>query len=838
MQKLPIEPVLPEISQTLATVTNAVLQAPPGAGKTTCVPLALLNASWLAGKSIIMLEPRRLATRAAARRMAHLLGQAVGRTVGYRVRMDSYVGPDTRIEVVTEGILTRRLQQDPFLEGVGLVIFDEFHERNLQADVGLALCLDVQKEVRTDLRILVMSATLATGPVARLLGKAPVITAGGRSYPVHTEYLPPSPGRTLEQNTAAAVKRALSRETGGILVFLPGAPEIRRVNNLLAGNDPGENILLAPLFGTLSRRGQDQAIAPCPPGMRKVVLATSIAETSLTIEGIRVVVDAGQMRVPRFDVRSAMTRLKTIPVSRASADQRRGRAGRLEPGVCYRLWPKESHNSLLPYNTPEIMEADLCPIALELAAWGLDKPDSLAWLDVPPAPAFATARKLLGRLGALDEKGQVTPHGRKMADLGMHPRLAHMILKGRQIKAGSLACHLAVLLEERDTIHTRPGSRDADLRLRLEVLQAVEKNRFSGLPGMQVDVNACRRILQRAHHLERRMGIRPAAGFLNKTGMLLAYAYPDRIARQRKENSGHYLLANGRGAFFSEPQPLGVEEYLVVPDLDGNQQNARIYLAAPLGREEIEKRFADQIRKVEKIYWDARRQMVVSRRQHLMDHLVISDKALPRPDPARVTAALLDGIRMTGINILPWNKKHKAWQARVLFLNRLVPSDTWPEVSDQGLSDTLEKWLAPFLTGMSRKEHLQRVDLKGALAGLLTWQQQKRLEALAPTHITVPSGSRIPIDYSAGDIPILAVRLQEMFGALDTPVIAGGRVPVMLHLLSPASRPMQVTRDLANFWESTYFEVRKDLRGRYPKHYWPDNPLEAMPTGRSKPRRR
>lgn len=839
MQKLPIEPVLPEIGQALARETCAVLQAPPGAGKTTCVPPVFLNAPWLAGKSIIMLEPRRLATRAAARRMADLMDQSVGRTVGYRVRMDSRVGPETRIEVVTEGILTRRLQQDPFLEGVGLVIFDEFHERNLQADVGLALCLDVQKEVRTDLRILVMSATMATESVAQLLGKAPVITARGRSHPIKTVYLPQSPGRTLEQNTAAAVMRALKYETGSILVFLPGAPEIRRVNNLLAENKPGENIIPAPLFGTLSRREQDKAIGPCPPGMRKVVLATSIAETSLTIEGIRVVVDSGQMRVPRFDVRSAMTRLKTIAVSRASADQRRGRAGRLEPGVCYRLWSKESHNSLLSYNTPEIMEADLCPIALELAAWGLDKPDSLAWLDVPPKAAFTAARQLLRRLGALDEKGRVTPNGRKMVELGMHPRLARMVLEGRRIRAGSLACRLAVLLEERDIIHTRYGSRDADLRLRLEVLQAVEKNRFSGLPGMQVNVNSCRRILQRAHHLEKRMDIRPASDFLNKIGMLLAYAYPDRIARQRKDNSGHYLLANGRGAFFSEPQTLGVEEYLVVPDLDGNQQNARIYLAAPLAREEMEKRFADQIRHVEKIHWDARRQMVVSRRQHLLDHLLISDKALSDPDPILVTAALISGIRMEGINILPWNKKTRAWQARILFLNRLADaSDKWPDVSDQGLLNTLEEWLAPFLTGMSRKEHLQRLDLKGALSGLLSWHRQNRLDALAPTHITVPSGSRIPLDYAAGDIPVLAVRLQEMFGAVDTPTIAGGKVPVMLHLLSPASRPVQVTRDLANFWENTYFEVRKDLRGRYPKHYWPDNPLAAMPTGRAKPRRR
>lgn len=838
MQILPVESVLPKLIQTLAINTCAVLQAPPGAGKTTCVPPALLNAPWLEEKSIIMLEPRRLAARAAARRMAHLLGQTVGRTVGYRVRMNSRVGPNTRIEVVTEGILTRHLQQDPFLEGVGLVIFDEFHERSLTADVGLALCLDVQKEVRTDLRILVMSATMATQPVAALLGRAPVITAKGRSHPVKTEYLPQSPGRTLEQNTVTAVMHALKHETGSILVFLPGAPEIHRVNNLLSGTDPGKSIILAPLFGALSLRDQDQAIGLCPPGMRKVVMATSIAETSLTIEGIRVVVDAGRMRVPCFDVRSAMTRLKTIPVSRASADQRRGRAGRLEPGVCYRLWSKESHNGLLPYNTPEIMEADLCPLALELAVWGLAGPDTLAWLDVPPAAAFATARQLLRRLEALDEKGQVTPHGRKMTELGMHPRLAHMILKGRQIRAGSIACRLAVLLEERDIIHTRHGRWDADLRLRLEVLQAVEKNNFSGRPEMQVDLNACRRILQRARHLEKRMGIRPASDSSDKTGMLLAYAYPDRIARQRKENSRYYLLANGRGAFFSEPQPLGVEEYLVVPDLDGNQQNARIYLAAPLGREEMEKRFADQIRQVDKIYWDARRQMVVSRRQHLLDHLLVSDNALPRPDPARVTAALLSGIRMTGMGILPWNKKTNDWQARVLFLHRLTPSNKWPDVSDQGLSVTLEEWLAPFLTGMSRKEHLRRVDLKGALSLILSRQQQKRLEDLAPTHITVPSGSRIPLDYSAGNIPVLAVRLQEMFGAVDTPAIAGGRVPVVLHLLSPASRPVQVTRDLANFWENTYFEVRKDLRGRYPKHHWPDNPLKAMPTARVKPRRR
>lgn len=831
--------MLPEINQALARCICAVLKAPPGAGKTTLVPPALLNAPWLNGKGIIMLEPRRLATRAAASRMAHLLGQTVGRTVGYRVRMDSRVGPDTRIEVVTEGILTRRLQQDPFLEGVGLVIFDEFHERNLQADVGLALCLDVQKEVRTDLRILVMSATMETDPVAELLGKAPVITATGRSHPVKTFYLPPVPGRTLEQNTAAAVVRALSRETGNILVFLPGAPEIRRVHDLLAGIDHGKNIILAPLFGTLSRHDQDQAIGPCPPGTRKVVLATSIAETSLTIEGIRVVVDAGQMRVPSFDVRSAMTRLKTVPVSLASADQRRGRAGRLEPGVCYRLWSKEIHDSLLPFNTPEIMEADLCPLALELAVWGIDRPDALSWPDMPPAAAFAAARQLLMRLEALDEKGRVTPHGREMAGLGMHPRLAHMILKGRRLKAGSTACRLAVLLEERDIIHAGYGSRDADLNLRLEVLQAVEKNRFPGLPGMQVDVNACRRILKQAHHLEKRLGIKPASYSTGKTGILLACAYPDRIARQREKNSGRYLLANGRGAFFNEPQPLGMEEYLVVADLDGNQQNARIFLAASLGREEMEQKFADQIRQVEKIYWDAQSRRVVSRQRRFLGRLVVSDKAIPCPDPDRVIKALVSGIRMTGIDILPWNRKHKAWQARVMFLNSLEDcSEHWPDVSDQGLLDTLEQWLAPFLTGVSRYEHLQRIDLHKALSGLLTWRQQKRMEYLAPTHITVPSGSRIPLDYSAGDIPILAVRLQEMFGAVDTPAIAGGRVPVMLHLLSPASRPVQVTRDLANFWKNTYFEVRKDLRGRYPRHYWPDNPLEAMPTHRAKPGRR
>ena len=839
MQKLPIEPVLPKIGQTLARRTSVVLQAPPGAGKTTLVPLALLKAPWLAGKRIIMLEPRRLATRAAARRMAYLLGQGVGQTVGYRVRMDSCVGPDTRIEVVTEGILTRYLQKDPFLEGVGLVIFDEFHERSLPADLGLALCLDVQKEVRPDLRMLVMSATMATDPVARLLGQAPVITASGRSFPVTTEYSAPSSGRTLEQNTASAVVGALKQESGNILVFLPGAPEIRRVHGLLAATDIGKNTILAPLFGTLSRREQDQAMGPCSPGMRKVVLATSIAETSLTIEGIRVVVDAGQMRVPRFDVRSAMTRLKTVAVSRASADQRRGRAGRLEPGVCYRLWSKERHDTLAPYNTPEIMEADLCPLALELAAWGIDRPETLAWLDVPPAAAFASARRLLRRLDALDEKGQVTAHGRKMADLGMHPRLAHMILKGRKEKAGSLACHLAVLLEARDIIHTRPGHWDADVRLRVEVLQAVAKNNPLRLSGIQVDMNTCRLLLKQVHHLEKRLDVPSAAISPDKAGLLLAYAYPDRIARQRRENSGHYLLANGRGAFFSDPQPLGVEEYLVVPDLDGNQQNARIYLAAPLDRETMTTRFAGQIRQVETIVWDPGSHRVTSRRQQRLDHLVISDKALLNPDPHRVTAALISGIRISGMGMLPWNKKTRAWQARVLFLHRLAAGiEKWPDVSDQGLSDTLETWLAPFLAGMSGKEHLQRVDLKGALFALLPRHQQNRLDRLAPTHLTVPSGSNIPLDYAAGDIPILAVRLQEMFGAVDTPTIAGGKVPVMLHLLSPASRPVQVTRDLANFWANTYFDVRKDLRGRYPKHYWPDNPLAAMPTGRAKPRRR
>lgn len=843
---LPVTPVIPSVRRALSAERGAVLIAPPGAGKTTCVPLALLDEPWLSGRKIVMLEPRRLATRAAAARMAHLMGEPVSETVGYRVRLESRVSRTTRIEVVTEGILTRWIQRDPALSGIGLVIFDEFHERNLQADLGLAFCLESRSVFREDLRILVMSATLAGEAVARLMENAPVIESRGRSFPVETRYVPPASagshqGKRMEGYVADAVMRALGEEAGSVLVFLPGAGEIRRTAALLDERLAGSTIAVAPLYGNLPLAEQDRAIRPSEPGHRKIVLATSIAETSLTIEGIRIVVDSGWMRVPRFSPGTGMSRLETVRVSKASADQRRGRAGRLCSGVCYRLWSEAEHRGLMDHSVPEILSVDLAPLALEMAVWGVSEPDGLPWLDPPPEAAFRSARHLLVELGALDGSGKVTQHGKEMIRLGIHPRLGHMLLMGRKMGRPTLASELAAILEARDILRFPPGAGDADLRLRVAALRGEKAFRSA---GMSVNRGAIQRIRIQAERWEKML--RDGAPTANAaeadnpdrdTGTLLAMAYPDRVAQRRSAGELRYLLSGGRGGRFMDFESLAAEEYLVAAELDDAGTDARIFRAAPVRMEDLSAFLPERFGETAVIRWNPQTESVEARWEERFGELVLRHRPMETPDPHQMAAAMLEGIRRMGLSALPWNRRTENWRARVMFLRREhAGGRDWPDLSDDALMARLEEWLLPFLDGITRKSHLPRLDLKAALAAMLSWEQRKALDALAPTHIIVPSGSKIPVDYASGEIPVLAVRLQEMFGATDTPRIAGGEVALLLHLLSPAGRPVQVTRDLGGFWSGSYEAVKKEMKGRYPKHYWPDDPLKATPTNRAKPK--
>jgi ATP-dependent helicase HrpB len=839
---LPINEALPALAQALIDRRNVLLEAPPGAGKSTLVPLFLRTSGWLAGQKILMLEPRRIAARAVAGRMAYLLGESVGNSVGYRTRLETRVSRETRIEVVTEGILTRMLQEDSGLAGIGCVIFDEFHERSLNADLGLALCLESQRNLRDDLRVLVMSATLDLGPIARILGDAelgdaPVVASRGRSFEVTTQYVARRPELYLEQQTAQVIRTALRDHDGDILCFLPGAAEIRRVQRALQDSGAERNVRVLPLYGELEPQAQDAALSAAPAGQRKIVLATSIAETSLTIEGVRVVVDTGLRRYAEFDPATGMSRLVTTKVSQAAADQRRGRAGRLSAGQCYRLWSEGTQATLAPQTAPEILHADLAPLALELSCWGAVDASSLSWLDQPPAAPLAQARDLLRQLEAIDSAARVTPHGRTLAKLGTHPRLAHMLVKAREFGGLRLACDLAAILSERDILRSAAGARDVDLRLRVAVLRGDVRDLP---PGIAVDHRAMTQAARSSGHWLRDFsrGRPESVDPHESTGLLLAWAYPDRIGRARGEG-GRYLMANGRGARFGEPQALSKAEFIVAAELDGAEREARIFLAAPVARADLERYFAAQIVDHAQILWDDRDQAIRARRERRLGAVVLESTEIRSPDPQSLQDAALVGLGQIGIAGLPWTRELRQWQARIQLMRRHdVPSpEPWPDLSDSALAASLEDWAPPWILGFTRREHFARLDLKQALQSRLNYAQGAILEREAPGHFTVPSGSAIPIDYLDGEIPTLSVRLQEMFGLNQTPSVAAGRLPLLLKLLSPARRPVQVTRDLVSFWNRGYHEVKKDLKGRYPKHYWPEDPYTAEPTRRARPRR-
>jgi ATP-dependent helicase HrpB len=840
LPSLPIVAALPELGQALAHGRQAVLEAPPGAGKSTVVPLALLDAPWRGDGRVLMLEPRRIAARAVAERMASLLGEPCGARVGYRTRLETRAGPATRIEVVTEGILTRMLQRDPALEGVACVVFDEFHERNLQGDLGLALALECQRHLRPDLRLLVMSATLDADSLARVLDDARFVRSPGRMFDVETVYapLPAGPGALpLPRAVANRILQALEAHPGDLLAFLPGAGEIRRVAQALEPVLPGDAYAVLPLYGDLPAAAQDSALRPDGQGRRKVILATNIAETSLTIDGVRIVVDAGLERRQRFDPLSGMSRLETLRISRASAEQRRGRAGRTATGACHRLWSESQHAALLPQAPAEILEADLAPLALELACWGAPDAGTLNWLDPPPAATLAQARDLLERLEALDARGRVTPLGRDMAALGVHPRLAHLMLRARALGHARLGCEVAALLSERDPVRTDRDAPDPDLRTRLEALRG-----HALPPGVSADRNGLRRIERVVQQLERQLERqrahgRPAAPDLaepDALGLLLAFAYPDRIGRARGNESGRYLLSGGRGAVLPGPAALARAEYVVVASLDAGDREARVQLAAPVELQLLLEHFAHLVVDAAQVEWDARSETVIARRVRRLGELVLEETPL-RNAGAQAVDAMVAGIRSLGLPCLPWTRDLEQWRARVEFARANdARAAAWPDVSNGALLDTLEHWLGPWLEGITRREQLARLDLRAALHGLLDWDAQRRLDAFAPTHLTVPSGSRVAIDYQGG-VPKLAVRLQEVFGLAASPRVGDGRVPVTLELLSPARRPVQVTRDLESFWARGYHEVRKELKGRYPKHYWPEDPHEAVATRRVRP---
>jgi len=818
LPELPVRSAFAALRAALAQGGRAVLAAPPGSGKTTLVPLALLDEPWLAGKRIVMLEPRRVAARAAAARMAQLLGEAVGETVGYQIRFERKVSARTRIEVVTEGLLARRLQADAELPGVGLLIFDEFHERSLDADLALALTLDVRANLNPALRLLVMSATLETQRVARLLDDAPVIESGGRLYPVDLRYLPQKAGADQAEAVAGGVLSALADTPGDVLAFLPGAREIRGCQRRLEGRLGGSTALL-PLYGELSSAEQDAALRPTADGRRKVILATNIAQTSLTVEGVSTVVDGGLVRVARFDLGAGSNRLETQRVSRASAEQRAGRAGRLGPGFAYRLWSREQQGLLPAHDTPEILAADLSRFALELAAWGVSDPAQLAFMDAPPAASWSYARELLRELGAVDATGRITTHGRDLVRLPTTPRRAHLLQLARHENLGGLAAWVAATLDERNG-----GSAD--------LASAVE----SYLGGRAPDAAALRRVRDSARQLARLVEAAEALSFDERTvARLVSWAYPERIARRRPQTRGSYLCEDGGEARIAEADPLAQSEWLAIAHWDPGVPR-RVRLAARLREEDLLRDHGARIHTVDEVHWDAQAEAVVAERQRRLGALVLERRRLQDGAGEKVRTAMLAGIRALGLQALPWSEGARQWQARVLSLRLWRPEENWPDVADAALLAELEDWLGPYLDGLSRRDHLARLDLPEILQARLDYAQQQQLARLAPTHVEVPTGSRLRLHYDPAQAPALQVKLQEMFGCADTPAVNEGRTRIVLHLLSPAQRPLAVTQDLARFWAGSYSEVKKEMKGRYPRHPWPDNPLEAAPTRRAKPR--
>lgn len=839
---MPIDEVIPDLKEALSTFGAAVLTAEPGAGKTTRVPLELLNEPWMEGQNMILLEPRRLAARSAAAYMARLLGESVGETVGYRIRTESCVSPNTRITVVTEGILTRMLQNDPALIGTGLLLFDEYHERSLQADLGLALSLQSRELLRDDLRIVVMSATLETAPISALLGHAPVIQSKGRNYPVDTVFIELSQQEKMESAVVRTVHRALGEHEGSLLVFLPGVREVRQVERELVGRLPSD-VLLTPLYGALPQKEQQQAIEAAPTGKRKIVLATSIAESSLTVSGVTVVIDSGLRRTALFSPRTGMSRLVTMRAARDSADQRRGRAGRTAPGVCYRLW-SEAEDRLLPEQTPaEILEADLTPLALELAAWGASQPEELSWLDPPPQAPYRQAVQLLQQLGALESSHAITAQGKQMAGLGLHPRLAHMLLRGREIGLGEAACRLAALLEERDFFKGGAAGSNCDLRERLAILMNWQSGEgiqdTSDLPNGidRADVERIikvsrqwERVLSYANQDDPRHGM-DRGDWESNCGVLVSFAYPDRMARRRAD--GRYLLRSGRGAVFGKQQHLSTEEYLAVAEVDDEGVEGRIMLAAPLDEEQIATYYQQEMKEEKSALWDENTGTIKTRIRVRLGAIVMKDQPDPEPSGEMIVQALLDRVKERGVDILPWNAKSRQLQARIIFMHSL--DKKWPDVSDEALAISVEEWLAPYVTGFRKQSDFNNLSLFAILENMLGWGLMQELNKEAPTHLHVPSGSRIPVQYDGPQAPYASVRLQEVFGMLETPRIGYGCISIIVHLLSPAGRPVQVTSDLHSFWKNTYFDVKKDLKGRYPKHYWPDDPMVAVATRKVRP---
>ncbi len=812
---LPIDAALPDLTAALARHNAAVLVAPPGAGKTTRVPLVLLDEPWATNKKILVLEPRRLAARAAAARMAWTLGEQVGDTVGLRVRFGSKVSRRTRIEVVTEGVFTRLVLDDPSLESIAAVLFDEFHERSLDADLGLALARDAQTGLRDDLKLLVMSATLDGARVAALLDGAAVVESEGRSFPVETRYLGRDARARIEPQVADAVMRALRADSGSLLVFLPGAGEIRRTETLLKErvSDPATDIVT--LYGALDARAQDRAISPSPADRRKVVLATSIAETSLTIEGVRVVIDSGLSRVPRYEPDVGLTRLETVRVSRAAADQRRGRAGRTEPGVCYRLWDEPQTGSLDAYTQPEILSADLSSFVLDLAQWGVSDPSTLSFLDPPPQAALNEARTLLTGFGAIDAQGRITDEGRALRQLPLPPRLARMVVDAAREGTGLLAAEIAVMLTERGL-----GGDDVDLAHRLDKFRRDRSARASD-----------------ARAMARRWA--DIAGAKDKgemsPGAVLSLAYPDRIAKSRGGGNGAFLLANGRGGHVDPASALAREPFLAVAELTGAAAASRIVLAASITLEEIETRFADQIEDRDAVTFDNVSASLRARRTRRLGVLVLAEQVKSVAPGADTAHTLAQGIISLGLGRLPWSKAALQFRQRVGFLHR-AEGDEWPNLTDEGLVQSAADWLEPLLMDKTARSDLGAGDLSDAIVNLVPWDMRRRLDAEAPTHFTAPTGSAVPIDYDAEQGPTVSIRVQELFGLGAHPTIAGGRVPLVIELLSPAHRPVQVTRDLPGFWRGSYVAVRAEMRGRYPRHPWPDDPLTAPATRRAKRR--